>query len=171
VSVDPPDLSTQIEQLRFRGEGDTLEFKEQTPTDKDKSQMLKTIAAFANGDGGVILFGIEDGTGTMRGLSVDAAKESDRLTQMIRTNVVPQPEFRIRHAQVKGKLVLALFVDPGEKPPYGIHPEKPEFYVRRAATTFRARQDEVRSLAQTESQSGSVYGGPSPLSRFRRQSP
>ncbi len=166
ATVDAPDLATQFEQLRYRGEGGGLEFKEQTPLDKDRDRMLKTVAAFANGDGGVILFGIEDGTGILKGLQVDPAKETDRLTNMIRTVLVPQPKFRISHAVLNGKLVMSLSVESGDNPPSGIHPEKPEYYVRRDATTFPARQDEVRSLAQPSSidPHGVI---PDPLERIR----
>ena len=42
------------------GESDTLEFK-RTLLEKDK-KALKTIVAFANGNGGKVVFGIDDGT-------------------------------------------------------------------------------------------------------------
>ena len=148
ATADAPDLATQYEQLRYRGEGEDLEFKEQMPVEKERDKVPKTVAAFANGKGGAILFGIEDGTGALKGLTVDPAKESDRLTNMIRTVLVPQPDFRILHAYVDDKLVMSLTVEAGDNPPYGIHPDKPEYYVRRGATTFPARQDEVRSLTQ-----------------------
>ncbi len=165
ATVDAPDLVTQYEQLRYRGEGEGLEFKEQTPSDKDKDRMLKTVAAFANGNGGVILFGIEDGTGALKGLQVDPAEETDRITNMIRTVLVPQPTFKILSARVEGKLVMSLTVEGGNNPPYGIHPEKPEYYVRRGSTTFPARQEEVRTLAQppTTGPYGSI---PDPLARI-----
>jgi predicted HTH transcriptional regulator len=166
ATADAPDLVSQYEQLRYRGEGEGLEFKEQTPAVKDKDRMLKTVAAFANGNGGVILFGIEDGTGAVKGLQVDPARETDRLTDMIRTVLVPQPTFKILSADVEGKLVMSLTVESGNNPPYGIHPEKPEYYVRRGATTFPARQDEVRSLAQPPATS--PYGAiPNPFDRIR----
>jgi hypothetical protein len=166
ATTDAPDLATQYEQLRYRGEGESLEFKEQTPIERDRDRMLKTIAAFANGDGGVILFGIEDGTGVLKGLQgIDPAREADRLTNMIRTVLVPQPKFRILHSDVNGKLIVSLTVEAGDNPPYGIHPEKPEYYVRRGATTFPARQDEVRTLAQPPS-TGSYPPIPNPLERI-----
>jgi hypothetical protein len=149
TTADAPDLATQYEQLRYRGEGEDLEFKEQLPLEKERDKVLKTVAAFANGNGGVILFGVEDGSGVLNGLGgIDPAREADRLTNMIRTVVMPQPKFRILHANVDGKLVMSLTVEAGDSHPYGIHPEKPEYYVRRGATTFPARQDEVRSMAQ-----------------------
>jgi len=84
---------------------------------------------------------------------------------MIRTVLVPQPTFKILSAQVEGKLVMSLTVEAGNNPPYGIHPEKPEYYVRRGSTTFPARQEEVRTLAQP--QTTGPYGSiPDPLARI-----
>jgi hypothetical protein len=50
-----------------------------------------------------------------------------------------------------------VFVERGNSPPYGINPEKPEFYVRRGATTFPAKQEEIVALAQSSIKKGSVY--------------
>ena len=52
--------------------------------------------------------------------------------------------------EVDGKTLLVLAVSRGTSPPYGItlpgKQDKPvEFYVRRDATTFPARADELRN--------------------------
>jgi predicted HTH transcriptional regulator len=109
---------------------------------------LKTVAAFANGKGGVILFGVVDDTGEIKGIKGDVQRQSDRMVNMIRDNVVPQPNLRIENCQLNGKRVLALFVEEGDLPPYGIDAAKPKFYVRRGATTFPANQAEVRAVAK-----------------------
>ena len=49
-----------------------------------------------------------------------------RIVNMIRDNVVPQPNLRIENCQLNGKRVLALFVDEGDLPPYGLDPAKPK---------------------------------------------
>ena len=48
------------------GESATLEFKESRP--KDSLKYTKTVVAFANGRGGRVLFGVEDGTGVVKGI-------------------------------------------------------------------------------------------------------
>jgi predicted HTH transcriptional regulator len=50
-------MATQIQATIAQGEGPTIEFKEDTPDNKE--QMLKTMAAFANGEGGIILLGVK----------------------------------------------------------------------------------------------------------------
>jgi Putative DNA-binding domain len=57
IEIEP---ATRLEGLIGGGEGPTIEFKEELPTnDADsKRNVMKTVAAFANGDGGAILFGV-----------------------------------------------------------------------------------------------------------------
>lgn len=48
-----------LEELIRGGESDCVEFKSERPASDKKH--LKTVVAFANGKGGHLLFGIEDG--------------------------------------------------------------------------------------------------------------
>ena len=50
---------TLLEEIQG-GENGALEFKEARP--KDSLKFTKTVVAFANGKGGRLIFGIEDGT-------------------------------------------------------------------------------------------------------------
>jgi hypothetical protein len=148
VVVDPADDCAQIEGLIMQGESDTREFKREISNDNKKATFLKTVAGFANGKGGVILFGVIDGTGEIVGIAGDVNKEADRIVNMIRDNVVPRPSSRITSCKLKGKQVIALFVEEGDSPPYGLYPDRPVYFVRRGATTFPANQAEVRALAR-----------------------
>lgn len=42
--------------------------------------------------------------------------------------------------------MIAIFVDKGDIPRYGLHYDKLDVYVRRQATTFRARPEEIVAL-------------------------
>lgn len=137
IVIDPADDCAQIEGLIVQGESDTREFKRGISNDK-KMTFLKTVAGFANVRGGVILFGVVNGTGEIVGVTSDVNKEKDRIINMIRDTVVPQPTLRITSCRIKGKQVIALFVDEGDSPPYGLYPDKPAFFIRRGATTFPA---------------------------------
>ena len=109
------------------------------------------MAAFANGYGGSIVFGVESDEATVCGLDgIDPVAERDRLAQLARSIVTPAPEVEARVYEVDGKTLLVLAVSRGASPPYGItvpgKQDKPvEFYVRRDATTFPARADELRN--------------------------
>ncbi len=97
VVVDPADDCAQIEGLILQGESDTREFKREISNDK-KTTFLKTVAGFANVRGGVILFGVVNGTGEVAGIAGDVDKEKDRIINMIRDTVVPQPALTITTA-------------------------------------------------------------------------
>ena len=146
VSFSPPDIPTQIQELIVQGEGPTIEFKRHISD--DGGMAIKTVAAFANDEGGVILLGIDDKSNEIVGIkeSVDHTKNS--VTDLIRRKVVPEPQIRFEHAEFSGKTVVAVYVEKGDSPPYGINPEKPEFYVRRGASTFPAKREEIVALAQ-----------------------
>ena len=166
----PEDPESEIEALLSQGEGLQTEFKRQPPDDsvESKRTVFKTVAAFANGHGGSIVFGVESDEATICGLDgIDPIAERDRLTQLARAIVTPAPEVEVRPYEHDGKTLLVLTVSRGTNPPYGItlpgRQGKPiEFYVRRDATTFPARADEIRNavLAAAPSSPGTPLWGP-----------
>jgi hypothetical protein len=146
------DPETEIQILLSVGEGQQVEFKSQLPGDtvESKRTVFKTVAAFANQSGGNVVFGVEKDEATICGLDgIDPLKERDRLIQLARSIVTPAPAVEARQYDVDGKMILVLSVEAGTDAPYGITPgskDKPvEFYVRRGATTFPARPEEVRN--------------------------
>ena len=71
-----------VGKLATRGEGAQLEYKAKLPDTRDeKRNVFKTVVAFANGDGGTIVFGIEDETKTIKGL--DGKPSVQRLARRI----------------------------------------------------------------------------------------
>jgi hypothetical protein len=152
LTIEPPEPGAQVQEYIYQGEGPRIEFKLHVPGEHEK--MLKTVAAFANGDGGVILIGVRNGDGEILGAAPNAPaidKLIDDITNWIRTIVVPEPLTEIRRVDVGGKTVVAIFVDAGSAPPYAITPAKPVYYVRRGATSFPARPDEIRALVLSKS--------------------
>lgn len=147
ILIDAPEVCNQVKGLIERGEGDTREFKREVPRDKNNT-FLKTVAAFANSKGGVILFGVVDETWEIKGIIGDVQQQCDRVVNMIRDNVVPQPNLRVETCNLNGKRVIAIFIEEGDSPPYGLDAAKPRFYVRRGATTFPANQAEIRAFAK-----------------------
>jgi predicted HTH transcriptional regulator len=130
-----------------------VEFKRQLPEDtvESKRTVFKTVAAFANSRGGSIVFGAEKDEPTVCGVDdADLITARDRLAQLARSTVTPAPEVEVAAYEVDGKTLLVLAVAGGTDPPYGItlpgRKDKPvEFYVRRDATTFPARPEEIRT--------------------------
>jgi hypothetical protein len=157
--VEPGDLPTRFQELIARGEGPTVEFKADVPEPKDK--MLKTVSAFANGEGGVILLGVENGTGNLVGIKRDINRELDRLTDMIRANLTPAPPIRLAWCEIEHNTIIGIFVGQGDAHPCGLHPADPSYFVRRGATTFAARPEEVTNIVVARNAvSHSMYRDP-----------
>ncbi|MBC8030790.1 MAG: ATP-binding protein [Pyrinomonadaceae bacterium] len=148
VITSPPDLATQVSGVIARGEGEKAEFKESVPPHDER--MLKTVAAFANGEGGMIVIGVVNGTGEIKGMKCDVGREKDRIKQMIRSKVHPEPKTQVEQCDVNGQTVIAIIVEEGEQAPYGVgsDPENLSYHVRRGATTPPARQSEIRIAAR-----------------------
>lgn len=148
IEVDPV---TEVEVLVSGGEGVSVEFKREVPTsDGSVINVMKTVAAFANGDGGTLLFGV-DNEGAVVGLATDDVRTAvDRITQLIRDRVRPTVGFDTELADIDGKQVLLVRIDAGAEPPYGVGTtdRRIDYYVRRSGTTFLATPADVRAFVQ-----------------------
>lgn len=156
------DARTEIETIRSLGEGPQLEYKSALPdnTRDSKRKTLKTVAAFASGAGGSILFGINPDEMTLEGVVGTPQSIRDRLGDLIRGNLEPpDPTFDVRSAEIDGKLIVVLDVGRSPEPPYGLRfGDKPvEFYVRRGASTYPATQRELRDIAISSTSPSSPY--------------
>ena len=69
-----------------RPEGKTLEFKRDLSS---PDGLLRTVVAFANTAGGIVLLGVEDGTRHVRGISDPLAVE-ERLANLISDSIIPR---------------------------------------------------------------------------------
>jgi hypothetical protein len=147
---------TKLDELVSRGEGLEIEFKCEVPTTPDaRKKLCRTIAAFANGEGGTLLFGI-DNDGNVKGLSADKVSQDnkDTITNFIKELVEPLPDFDIEVIALENgttNSVITVNVKSGGSPPYGVKysDTNTQYYVRRGATTFEASQEQVRSLARS----------------------
>lgn len=86
----------------------TIEFKE-TIT----NTFLKTVSAFSNYDGGVILFGMDD-NGNVKGLS-DVKQTCLDIENKINDNISPQPDYIL---EIQNDNTISLTVKPGAHKPY-----------------------------------------------------
>jgi hypothetical protein len=143
------DAATRAAVLVSNGEQPTVEFKSQLPDNPRKA--MKTVAAFANGTGGSVVFGVDDEDHTIIGLGHAYNRtDLDRLTNLITDWVRPLPHFRSAMVEINGKGVIVLDIAPGDEPPYGIGTDERnvQYYVRRGATTFPASPSNLRALIQ-----------------------
>jgi Predicted transcriptional regulator containing an HTH domain and an uncharacterized domain shared with the mammalian protein Schlafen len=152
----PVDPQANIEALIAAGEGPQVEFKEQLV----EGRGLKAVAAFANGEGGTLVFGINRDEVTITGLTGDEPyKLRDRLEHLIRAAIVPTPDFSTQLCTIDDKVILVVNISPGKEPPYGIIAgpgarDKPDYYVRRGASTYPGQPSEIRAAVLGEPASG-----------------
>ncbi len=133
----------ELSLLLAGGEGQHVEFKQEVPSAKDsKKTVLKTVAAFASGEGGTLLFGVDDDSNVVGVNATDLDGLMLAVGNMIRDNIEPEPPYHLRPAEQDGKTVLVLAVRAGGRW-YALNPLKPEFYVRRGASTPPARMHEI----------------------------
>ncbi len=150
--VVPSEPVAELEALIYQGEGSRVEFKGKLPaSDSEKRNVLKAVVAFANTDGGTIVFGVDSDETTITGLgTVDALRARDDLIRLIRDGLTGSPPVTgpAEH-MVGGKLLLVLTVEPGSDVPYGMtfhRGDRAEYSVRRGANNFPARPEEIRRL-------------------------
>ena len=154
--VQPGNLAAHIEQLLHQGENEWLEYKMRIPDQEEK--FLKTVAAFANGSGGIILVGVAD-DGKVEGVRGDLSKLNDSIVNSIRNRITPQPIFQLQSCEVHHRQVIGVFIQEGKESPYGLNTKPPSIYVRRHGTTFDATPGEIRALgAKNQPTAGVSYG-------------
>lgn len=91
------------------------DFKSMLEEKKPKS-WLKSVSAFANGQGGSLFFGI-DNDGSAKGLD-DIQHDSETISSKIRDYMDPLPDVELIPHDMEGKQILQLKVEAGHYTPY-----------------------------------------------------
>ena len=150
-AADEEDPAYSILELLRLGESETLEFKSSLQWDEKRDelnkalrkQVLKTIAAFLNANGGTLLIGV-DNEGQVLGIEKDLKlhKESkdkfaNQLTTLITEYIGAQfsPQIRISFEAVNDQVICRIEVDHAPSPSYFKGEKGSEFYTRFGPTT------------------------------------
>lgn len=96
-------------------EGKHREFKRQ-PATGDMLRYGKTLAAFSNTDGGVIVFGVTDAPRSIVGVD-GAFPDEANWANSLRTAFAPEIDFAVREYAVGGRIIVAIGVDRGRDLP------------------------------------------------------
>ncbi len=83
---------------------------------KRPKSWLKSVSAFANGEGGTLIFGISDDDHIV-GLA-DAKGDAERISEDIKSKLDPIPAVNLELKDADGKTLLLLHVYPGQETPY-----------------------------------------------------
>lgn len=130
-----------------RGESATLEFKLTLP--KDTEKFTRTVIAFANCQGGRIIFGIDDHSHCIVGIEADEVfPMMDAIANAISDSCTPQIIPNIEPQTIDGKNVIVVNVRPQYNRPYYLSGKGRDkgTYVRVGATSRPADEDKVTDL-------------------------
>lgn len=97
--------------------GETTEYdKKQSLESRKPKSWLKSVSAFANGEGGALIFGIAD-DGTVTGLD-NAERDAETISEKIKSRMEPIPEFNLKFEMADDKTLIILRVNKGNETPY-----------------------------------------------------
>ena len=124
------------EESLFAGESKNIEYKVAVP--KKNEKYMKTVVAFANGNGGKIVFGIDDKTLEIVGMDEDNIfKTMDAITNAISDSCEPRIRPDVTLQTVNDRTVIVVEILPGAMRPYYIKSEgmTEGTYMRVSGTT------------------------------------
>lgn len=105
-----------IEEI-LSGESKNVEFKVQRP--KDSAKYMKTVVAFSNGEGGRIVFGIDDKTHEVVGIPKEIVfSEIDAITAAISDSCEPVVVPDVYLQTIQEKTIIIAEISPGKQRPY-----------------------------------------------------
>lgn len=129
------------------GESKNVEFKENLPERSIK--YMKFVVAFANGNGGKIIFGIADKTNEVVGFDKeDIFKKMDAIANAVSDSCEPAIIPDITLQTIEGKTIIVVEISEGRQRPYYIKALGREggVYVRVAGTTRLADEYMIKEL-------------------------
>lgn len=128
----------------FIGEATVYDKKEKLERNKSKS-WLKSVSAFANGEGGVLIWGISDNDEVI-GL-VDAKGDAEFISEVIKTKLDPVPVISLEFKVVNEKQLVVLHVNAGQETPYYYIGDKQRIaYVRIGNESVVADRIQLKGL-------------------------
>jgi len=107
-----PGKKTYIEELISRGEGEMLDFKHSI---NDSKKIARSVAAFANTKGGILLIGVKD-NGSIVGVNSD--EEFYMVEAAAQLYCKPEVPFEVKKWPVNGRMVLEVIIKPSLRGPH-----------------------------------------------------
>lgn len=97
-------------------ESTSIDYKEKVEIKKPKS-WLKSVSAFANTNGGILLFGISDKDKIKVGLD-DVIGDSEKISKLINSKIIPLPRYEINSFREDEKDFIEVKIGDGPRTPY-----------------------------------------------------
>lgn len=128
-----------------KAETSNIDYKEMLEEKKTKS-WLKSVSAFANTKGGIILFGVKDKTCEIKGLE-NVQEVAEKITNFINAKITPLPRYEINTFVEEDKDVLELKIGDGPSTPYYyISDGKKEAFIRSGNQSIPAPEHILNNL-------------------------
>ncbi|MBU3803201.1 MAG: putative DNA binding domain-containing protein [Candidatus Cellulosilyticum pullistercoris] len=141
----------KLHQLLKNDEGFKLDFKLKLglELESEKKEFVKDVIAIANTPGGrgYIIFGVEDQTRHIVGLSEIPEHVEERIQQIIANRTSPPVPVRFDLLQVKDKKVGVVTIFKSMQVPHQMI-QTGAFYIRRGSTTDKANRHEIANMLQ-----------------------
>ncbi|KPA14789.1 ATPase AAA [Candidatus Magnetomorum sp. HK-1] len=136
-----------IDELIAMSEGKTLEFKRDLSSPKN---FLKTLVAFSNSAGGILLIGVEDKTKDVIGVE-NPLDEEERLCSIIADSIEPRLVPNVELLAWQEKTLLAVEVYPSGLRPHWMknEGESTGVYVRLGSTNRQADRELIAELKRS----------------------
>ncbi len=133
-----------IEVQKLIGEATAYDKKEKLERNKPKS-WIKSVSAFANGEGGSLIFGISD-EDELVGLA-NAEEDAECISEAIKTKLDPVPVISLEFKEVEEKKLIILHVNAGQETPYYYIGDKQRLtYVRIGNESVVADRLQLKNL-------------------------
>lgn len=126
------------------GESTAYDKKQMLEVKRPKS-WLKSVSAFANGEGGMLIFGISDDNQVV-GLA-DAEGDAERISEEVKSKLDPVPAINLECREIDGKKLVQIQVYPGQETPYYYIGDKQRIaFVRVGNESVTADRMQLKSL-------------------------
>ena len=137
-------IDMNMDMQTLTGEATAYDKKQMLEVKRPKS-WLKSVSAFANGEGGTLIFGVSDDDQIV-GLS-DAESDAEKISEEIKSKLDPVPAVNLEYKELDGKKLVLLQVYPGQETPYYYIGDKQRLaFIRVGNESVTADRIQLRSL-------------------------
>lgn len=139
--------------LRETAESTTLDFKREIRLDRpeEKKEFAKDVSAFANTDGGYIVFGKEDSKEGGRIVGVDPKTfDSEKMQQIVSARCNPSVKFEAELIRLGKKWFALLTIPESSMKPHESAETKDVFLRRGETTTKASTRERIRLWQESE---------------------
>ncbi len=135
----------ELQEIIQQGENETVEFKLQAKgRDTSGDEFVETVVAMANGQGGIILVGVDDNR-NVAGVK-NASNTKKAVESLIRHRCDPVPQYSIDTRKVDEKSIVLVNIFSGKDKPYLLRGKGP--YIRVLSNDYSPLRHELDELTR-----------------------